>query len=137
MALLSLKTKCTVGLVCVLLGACNVSPRASKAASDFSCRGLGKRLHSEQISGIIYGDIKTRVHIAGCADTEMAIAFIDAPPKPYLSLQDRASSTTGMIGFKANADGFIVEESDRQYTFIVLTLENIVEDKNSVGSKAQ
>jgi len=104
----------------------------SSAAAHTPCVQLGERLHYQHIQGTIFGAVRTKIRLQSCPELKIGLAFIGEPDPNYAKLESRATRTMSVVAFRAVADGFLVRSSG-QYTFIAITLDQVVEDSSSVA----
>jgi hypothetical protein len=111
-----------------LLSACQGEPEEAPHVTSADCAVLGERVRFQEVRGIIYSDIRTRVQISACPNLDMALAFLGDKPPPYAHLAEHAAKAMLVLGFKATGDGYVVREKGGTFTFIALTLDDVAED---------
>jgi hypothetical protein len=122
----------------VCLASCGAEKQASSQPPKLTCRlPLGKRTGEQPLSGVIYGSVGAKVELKACPGVRLAFAFIGGEPAGYQTLKQLAVRKEQALGFKAFADGYIVQQFPGEYSLVIISLDRVAEDPAVTGRYKQ
>ncbi len=99
------------------------------------CSRVGQRLGETPVKGFIFGELGTKVLLNSCPGVQVPITFIgDAPPE-FMKLVSVAVQREDVVGFEAVANGFVVQERDRDPVLILTSLDKLREAPSIVAAR--